>query len=116
MIIKEKFQTSTQNLAESGKPNYTFTCIPQFDTEYLTIQLDTSYYEQNKEQFEKDLLDFISYSILGYTENIVKIEEETVQKKEVLYDTEIIDGMTAEEQQRLAEEINNMINSGTDAE
>lgn len=86
MTIKETSITQTQNLKENGEINYTLFSQPMFNTTMINLNLGVNYYKANKEQFEKDLLNFIQYTMLGYTSDSVTITEtEQEIKEEVEY-------------------------------
>ena len=92
MIIKETAITKTQNLKENGEINYTLFSQPMFNTTMINLNLGVNYYKANKEQFEKDLLNFIQYTILGYTsDSVTIIETEQEIKEEVEYIEDDID-------------------------
>lgn len=92
MTIKETSITQTQNLKENGEINYTLFSQPMFNTTMINLNLGVNYYKANKEQFEKDLLNFIQYTMLGYTCDSVTITEvEQEIKEEVEYIEDDID-------------------------
>ena len=97
MIIKETAITQTQNLKENGEINYTLFSQPMFNTTMINLNLGVNYYKNNKEQFEKDLLNFIQYTMLGYTSDSVSITEIEQEVKEgVEYIEDEVDNVECE--------------------
>lgn len=93
MKINETAITQTQNLKENGEVNYSFFSQPIFNSTSFSLSVGVNFYKNNKEQFEKDLINFIQYAILGYTsDNSIEIEEteqEVIQEKEYITESDI---------------------------
>lgn len=76
MKITETALCQAQNTKKTGEINYSFMAQPVFEQEMFSLNVDINFYKKNQKEFEKDVLNFIRYTILGYTQDDVEVVEE----------------------------------------
>lgn len=86
MKIQETAITQAQEKKENGEINFTFFGQPAFANKSFSVSVSVNYYKNNKQKFEQNLLNFIQYSILGYTENveIEEVEQQIPEEREYI--------------------------------
>lgn len=86
MKIQETAITQSQEKKENGEINFTFFGQPAFANMSFSVSVAVNYYKNNKQKFEQNLLNFIQYSILGYTEDaeIEEVEQQIPEEREYI--------------------------------